>query len=268
MNDRKASYAHIAAAALLSVLLSACVTTTSGGFNVDESPEQALQDYLALARGYLDQGDLANAKRHLANAAGIDSNNAEIYSIRGLVLAREGENAAADESFQRSLRLDRNNSQTRNNYAAFLFSLGRYEEAYDHLEIVVRDIGYVSRPQAFENLGMSALRLNRLEEAEYAFSRAVQLNANQVRSILELASINLIKGNLTEAEKFYRNYLTILQYFNVRQSARSLWIGIQIELGKGNEAGMLAYGARLASEYADSPEHLLYRELLKDRNND
>src|SRR5690606_25228259 len=131
----------------LTLALGGCVTETTGGFNVEVSREQALQDYIALARGYLDQGDLASAKRHLNNAAAIDRSNAEIHSIWGLVYAREGEADLADENFRRSLRIDGSNSQARNNYAAFLFAAGRYEDAYRQLEIVVNDTQYPARAQ-------------------------------------------------------------------------------------------------------------------------
>jgi type IV pilus assembly protein PilF len=245
-----------------------CVTETTGGFNVEVSQSQALKDYIALARGYLDQGDLASAKRHLNNAAAIDRNNAEVHSIWGLVYAREGESDLADDSFRRSLRIDASNSQARNNYAAFLFAIGRFEAAYRQLEIVVQDTEYPARPQAFENLGMAALSLNDADAAETAFTRAIQLNANQVRSVLELAGVNLIKQNYRQAGTYYRNYLTILQFYNQAQSARSLWIGIQLALAEGNDADRLAYGAQLEATYRSSPEYALYQQLLENSDND
>lgn len=256
-------------ALLLALLaLGGCVTETSGGFNVEVSQEQALRDYIALARGYLDQEDLASAKRHLNNASAIDRNNAEVSSIWGLVYAREGEADLADESFRRSLRLDGSNSQARNNYAAFLFANGRYEDAYEQLGIVVRDTEYPARPQAFENLGLAALRIGAVDDAEAAFSRAVQLNSNQVRSILELAGVSLIKQDYRQAANYYRNYLTILQFYNQAQNARGLWIGIQLALAEGNDTDRQAYAAQLEAAFRGSPEYALYQQLLETLDND
>lgn len=261
---------RIAALSLFSLTLAlgGCVTETTGGFNVEVSREQALQDYIALARGYLDQGDLASAKRHLNNAAGINRNNAEIHSIWGLVYAREGETDLADESFRRSLRIDSNNSQARNNYAAFLFAAGRFEDAYRQLEIVVRDTQYPARAQAFENLGFAALRVERIDEAEAAFLRALKLNPNQVRSVLELAAINLVQQEFEQATRYYRNYLTVLAFYNQAQSARSLWIGIQLALAAGNDAERQAYAAELEAAYRTSPEFALYQQLLESSQHD
>src|SRR5687768_13784152 len=164
------SLRFLACLALLAgnMALQGCVTETSGGFNVQRSDEQSLKYYLQLATGYLEQNDLASSKRHLANAAAIEPNNSEIHAIWGLLYSREGEARLADESFQHALRLDTRNSKARNNYAAFLFANGRFEEAYDQLERVVQDTEYEARPQAFENLGLAALRLERKAEAEAA----------------------------------------------------------------------------------------------------
>jgi type IV pilus assembly protein PilF len=259
-----------ATAALFCALLAlaGCVTETSGGFNVEVSNEQALKDYIALARGYLDNDDLASAKRHLNNAAALDRNNAEVYSIWGLVYAREGEAELADESFRRSLRINGSNSQARNNYAAFLFSNGRFEDAYRQLETVVQDTTYPARPQAFENLGLAALRISDVAAAEAAFTRAVQLNSNQVRSILELAGISLSKQDLRQAGTYYRNYLTILQFYNQAQNARSLWIGIQLALAEGNDTDRLLYAGELEAAHRASPEYALYQQLLETLDND
>ena len=248
--------------------LTACVTETTGGFNAEVSDEQALRDYIQLATGYLEQNDLANTKRHLDNAARYDRNNSEILAIWGLVYSREGEEALADESFRRALRINTGNSQARNNYAAFLFANGRYEDAYEQLQRVVQDTEYPARPQAFENLGLAALRLDRIEDAESAFSRALQLNSNLLRSSLELANLNLDKNDVLQARAYYRNFLTLLQLDNTGQNARSLWIGIRLESAMGNIENANRYGALLESAFPNSPEYIAYTSLMETLENE
>lgn len=249
-------------------MLTACETTTTGGYTVDPDPQQALRDYIQLATGYLEQGDLANAKRHLENAASIDNNNSEVFAIWGLVYSREGETALADENFRRALRVNPGNSQARNNYAAFLFAEERYEDAYQQLETVVNDTAYAGRAQAFENLGLAALRLQRAADAEYAFGRALQLNNNQLRSSLELTSLNLQKQDVLQARAYYRNYLTLIQFYNIAQTPRGLWVGIQLELALGNDDNVRQYGTQLEASFSASPEYQLYRQLLDTTDND
>ena len=78
-------------AACMGLTLNACVTTTTGGFNVEASESRALNDYIQLAVGYFDAGDLAGAKRHINNALAIDDRSSEPYNILALVMQREGE---------------------------------------------------------------------------------------------------------------------------------------------------------------------------------
>ncbi len=219
---------------LMSVMLASCVSETTGGFN-QANPEETLDVYLQLALGYVEQQDLSQARRHLANASEIDPNNSDIYDIWGLVYTLEGDLNLADESFMRALRMDSENSQVRNNYAAFLYSNGRFQAAYDQLD-----------------------------DAEYAFNRAIQLKGNRIRSTLELSDISLQQGNIQDAGRYYQSFLTLRQFFNVQQNARSLWVGIKLEQARGLNNQILEYGANLAELYPDSAEYALYQELLND----
>jgi type IV pilus assembly protein PilF len=245
------------------LLLVSCVTETIGGFNAERSDSRALDSYLQLAARYLEQNDLANSKRSLANAAKIDGNNSDVYATWGLVYSREGEPELADDSFQRALRIDSGNSRARNNYAAFLFANNRFEDAYKQLERVVEDVEYPSRAQAFENLGLAALRLNRSDEAAAAFTRAVQLDSRQFRANLELTDLYLKKGDILQADQSYRNYLSLLQFYKVGQDARGLWLGIQLENALGNNDNLKKYGAILESNFSASAENQQYQQLLE-----
>ena len=251
-------------AVLWSLALGGCVTETSGGFSASASQQDALQNYLQLSLRYLEQGDLLNARRHLDNAFAIDRNNSEAYATQALLYTRQGDIQLADDSFRRAIRLNPGNSQARNNYAAFLYARERYREAYEQLEEVVQDTDYRARPRAFENLGLAALRLERVDEAERAFTRALQLNPQQIVSSLELAAISLQKGAVLPARQFYRNYLTLRQFLNVSHSPRSLWIGIKLESALGNEQNVAQYGNILEELYDDSDEYQLYLQSLND----
>lgn len=258
-----------AAVLLLALALSGCVTeTTNAPFGGERSDEDALRNYIQLATGYLEQNDLPNVKRHLNNAATLDSNNSDVFALWGLVYSREGEARLADESFRRALRVNPRNSQARNNYAAFLYAEERFEDAYDELEIVVDDTTYNNRAQAFENLGLAAVRLGRDDDAAYAFGRALQLNSNQLRSSLELADLNLRKQDVLQARAYYRNYLTLIQFYNLPQTARGLWTGIQLESALGNDENVRQFGAQLEQGFSSSPEYQLYRQFLDTSTDD
>lgn len=262
---RRVSRAWSASAvAAVSLLLAACVTETTGGFAAKRSDTEALQGYLQLATGYLEQGDLASAKRHLGNAERLGRESSDLWAIWGLVHAREGESRSARRDFERSLQIDPSNARARNNFAAFLFAIGETDAAFTQLERVVADTRYPARAQAFENLGLTALRLDRLEEARLAFERAVQLNPEQLRSQLELAALHLDQGRQGSAETAFSEYLRLMPKFSASHDARSLWLGIRLEAARGNRVSVLGYGEQLEAGFASAPEVSRYHALLDE----
>ena len=247
-------FISVVAALLLICLLPSCVTTTSGGFTVDASDEQALQDYIQLAIAYYDADDMPSARRHVNSAIAIDDRNADIYNILALILQREGDLGLAEDNYQRAISLDRNNARARNNYAVFLFSQEKFREAYDQLEQVANDTNYEGRAIAFENLGRSAVRLGQIDDAENAFERALQLNDNLYLSALELSQIRLDQQNWNAARQSYRQYLTVLEFYNIPHTPKSLWVGIQIEQQFQNSQLIEDFSLLLTTLYQDSPE--------------
>ena len=248
----------IVAAMLVAGLLPSCVTTTTGGFLIEPSSEQAVQDYLQLAIAYYDADDLAGARRHINNAMDIDDRNSDIYTVLALVLQREGDIDLAEDSLRRAIRLDRNNSRAKNNYAALLFSLDRFEEAYNQLEQVTRDTNYTGRAIAFENLGRSALRTNREDVAVTAFGRALQLNSNLYVSALELALLKFKRQDWDGSRLNYQQYLTIVEFYIIPHTPRALLAGIQIEGHFHNQEMVDSFGLVLRAMYPDSPEYQTY----------
>ena len=248
-------------------LLSACVTETAGNF-AESSRNQALSNYLELASAYVANGDMRNARRHLENAAELDPNNSEAAGLWALVYSREGEAELADTNFRRALRLDRSNSQARNNYAAFLYAQARFAEAHEHLLEVVRDTTYIQRPQAFENLGVAALQLSRTADAEAAFERALALNGDLSRASLELTSINLDQGEVLQARQYFRNYSNLMQLQQRKRDARGLWLGARLEAALGNDLNVYEYGDLLEAEFSATEEYKLYLQLLDTFDDD
>lgn len=264
MNTIKSTFRYaklLLLTAILLVGLTSCVTTTTGGFNVEPSDERAVQDYVKLAIGYYDAGDLAGARRHINNALALNDRVSSIYNIQALVFQAEGDLDLAEENFQRAINLDRNNSRARNNYAVLLFSQNRYADAYEQLEQVTRDVNYEGRAIAFENLGRAALRIDRPADARAAFQRALQLNSNLYISALELSIMEADNENWDRARQLFQQYMTTVNFYNIPHTPRALLAGIKIE-GKFHNAGLVEGFVRiLTTLYKDSPEYLMYERL-------
>ena len=247
--------------AFAACLLTSCITTTTGGFNVKPSEEQALQDYIQLAIAYYDANDLTGARRHVNNAMDLNDRHTDVYTMLALIFQREGDFAEAEDNFRRAISLDRNNSRARNNYAVLLFSMERFEDAFEQMELVAADSNYEGRAIAFENLGRAALRSGRRTEAETAFSRALQLNANLYVSSLELALLRFENQDWPGARRSFQQYLTTVGFYNIPFTPRALLAGIQIEGMFQNTEIVKNFSLILSTLYQDSPEFEKYQRL-------
>jgi type IV pilus assembly protein PilF len=248
---RRKSRASLAAG--LALLLSACVTTKTEVF--ESSPEDALEARVQLARSYIGEQNWEDAKRNLKMAQDIDPKSPDVYEAFALVYQSTGEYELAEESFKRAISLRKTFSRARNNYAAFLYSQQRYEEAQQQLEIVVQDTLYESRPRAFINLGLCRRRLGDNDGARVAFKRALAMNRTSTISILELAHIEFEAENWREAEFYMESYKRLAR----QQSPRALWLGVRLSRKLDNPDAEASYALALRNLYPKSPEFQAYQ---------
>jgi type IV pilus assembly protein PilF len=237
------------------LFLSSCVTETVGGIDNEGDPQAALERRVELARQYIGRGDWENAKRNLELANNIDSGNASVHEAFGLVYQSTGEYDRAEASFKRALRIDPKLSRARNNYAAFLFFLGRYAEAEQEFAIVAEDSLYSGRPLAYINLGMSRLNLESSVGAEDAFSRALRMDRRNPIALLEMGYLRLAAGDVANAQSYYGVYRTVVP----RQSPRGFMLGIDISRASGDKDAESSYELALRNLYPDSQEYQTLR---------
>lgn len=245
---------------LLFTLLGGCITTTTGGFTEDASPEKALDERLSLAREYLGKGNWEAAKRNLQLAADIDANNPEVYEAYGLLYQSTGEYELADDNYRKAITKDNKNiSRARNNYAAFLYTQERYEDAQKQLNEVVKDTLYASRPNAFVNLGMCRLKLFDTQGAEEAFVRALAMDRTNQVALVEVAQIRFDAGDYASASQFYATYRAVAR----QQTARALLLGTRLARVEGDRDSEASYALALSSRFPNSAEYEAYKRTVK-----
>lgn len=235
------------------LLLAGCVTTKTEVF--EASPDDALEARVQLARSYIGEQNWEDAKRNLKLAQDIDPKSPDVYEAFALVYQSTGEYELAEENFKRAISLRKTFSRARNNYAAFLYSQERFEEAQQQLEVVVQDTLYESRPRAFINLGLCRRRLGDDDGARVAFKRALAMNRTSTISVLELAHIEYDAENWREAERYMESYKRLAR----RQSPRALWLGIRLSRKLENPDAEASYALALRNLYPRSPEFQAYQ---------
>ena len=240
---------------LVCVVSVGCISTTEGGFSEDPSPQKALETRVSLARQYIGEGNWAAAKRNLELAMKIDDDNAGIYEAFALVYQSTGEYELAEQNFKKSIRLNGKCSRCRNNYAAFLYSQERYEEAEKQLDYVIQDTLYSGRPNAFVNLGLCRIKLFDMQGAEEAFVRALAMDRTNQIALLEVAQLRFDARDYPTANKYYGVYRSVVR----QQSARGLLLGIRLAQAGANQDLESSYALLLSRRFPDSIEYEAYR---------
>ncbi|MEM7101408.1 MAG: type IV pilus biogenesis/stability protein PilW [Pseudomonadota bacterium] len=208
---------------VVSASLSGCVTETSGGLPKPAAVEARIQAQLDLARGYIEQRNISRAKGPLSKALELNPGHVEARVLYAVLLESENEYELAEDNYRLALNRAPTDPQALNNFGRFLYGQQRYTEAVDVLRRLVADTGYHARAQAFENLGLSLVAIDDEDAAYAAFTRALELNFRQPRSNLELAALELAKGNYRAAQSQLISFRTY-----ARQTARSLCLGIKV----------------------------------------
>lgn len=244
---------------LITMIMSACVTTERGGVGDRVEKSKALKDTVQLARVYISEGKWEAAKKHLRTALEFDDSNAEIYEAMALVFENTGEVDLAERHYKQSIGLNSKAARVRNNYAAFLYKQKRYNEAVNQLEEVVTDTLYSKRSSAFVNLGRSYIQLKELEKARDAFRRAYLMNRKDIPLTFELADVHFQLEEYPISQQYYDAYRKQVS----QQPARALWLGIRLAEKFDNKDAMSSYSMALRNMYPTSFEFLAYQKAFR-----
>lgn len=239
---------------LLAAALSGCVTETTERTPAPRSVQ--LQAHLDLARGYLENRDYNRAREPLERALEIDPRSAEAATLMAVLYQAQNEPELAERYYRQALRSDPDFSMALNNYGTFLYGRGRFEDALDPLRRLVEDPDYRERARAYQNLGLTELKVGNKDRAREAFERSLSFNAVLPASCLELAQLAYEDGAFADAGRYYDMFRE-----RARQTPRSLCLGIELARQAGNHDQRASYEIALKNLYPDSAEA---RRCLKD----
>lgn len=239
------------------LMVSSCVNEPTNQPKNKQLAKELAQRHLDLGVGYLRNGDLPRAKEKLNKALAIDPKNGMAHSAMGLVFATEGENELAEQYFKRAVRYDPDSARVRNRYGAFLFAEKRYHEAVEQLSKASENRFYENRSNVFENLGVAYYRIGDVENADYAFKRAIRLNAEQPRALLELGDIRFEQRNYVEARDLLLRHTQI-----ANRSPKSLWLCIRVARIFDNNDDEASCVVALEGIFPGSDEYQQYKESL------
>jgi type IV pilus assembly protein PilF len=241
---------------ILLVMLAGCITTKNYRGPIDKKKSE--DNYVQLGMAYFQQNNRDAARRNFERALAIDSDSAQANNGMALLYQMNGEFELAEKYFLKAISADDNYTQAQSNYGTFLYQQMRYPEAYDVFEELTQDLSYGGRAYALSDLGLTALKLGKRDEAKSIFRRSLNIDNKVSTSTLELAEIYFDEKNYVESKRYLHQYSLLV----TRHSPRSLWLGIRIGRIFGDKDKEASYALALKNLYPYSDEYLQYKTTL------
>ena len=247
------------------VLAAGCTTTTtnsSGGSAPAElrtASDQTDADRRAsvrmeLAALHFGRGQYTTALDELKLALQAKPDLGAAYSLRALVYASMGEDALADESFNRALQINPRDADAMHNRAWFLCQRSKFAEADRLFEQALASPQYRDVQRSLMAQGVCHARAGNLEDAEKKLSRAYELDPSNPTTALNLSEVLYRRADYERA-RFY------IRRVNQREdisNAQTLWLALRIENRKGNRGAVDDFGRQLRNRFPQASETLAY----------
>ena len=251
----------------LAALVAGCSTTTTTKPSTGSSDSNASVDIqkrdpsgpsdnrkrasirLQLAVGYYQDGKFSVALDELKQALTLDPGFADAHTVLALVYTELHQDALAEQSFQRALQLEPDNSDLNNNYGWYLCQHGREKESLRFFDTALKNPLYTQKAKPLQNSGVCSIKMGDPVAAEEYFRRSFEIDPTGSVSAYNLASIYYERKDLPRA-RFY-----VAQVNNGQEpTPASLWLGIRIERRLGNRTNQVALESQLERLFADSRE--------------
>jgi len=253
---------HFIAVGLL-VILAACVSSSdkksdSGGKEESAStrPLERAKIHTELGVGYYENGKLGVALEELNTAIAADKTYAPAWNARALVYMDLKDDARAESDFKQALKMDPNNSDTKNNYGLFLCQRKRSEEGIRYLLAAIKNPLYSTPDMAYVNAGVCARSSGDMKAADDYFQKALKLNPSQPQALYSMADLSFSRNNYPAAKSYLNRYLQVVP----SAGPEALWLGARIERRLGDRTALASYGTQLRRLYPSAPETKAYLE--------
>lgn len=247
---------------ILAFMLTGCVTEVSNSVFQKKDPEEAANISIKAGMEYLRAGQYERAQYHMSRALKLNPKSAKAHGSMALLYNVTGEVQLEERHYKKALSNDKDYVAARNNYGAFLYREGRYEEALKQLQKAATYTSYENRSATFVNLGRCAIQLNEFELAERAFKKASRLNNALPAPYLELADLYYLQEKFVEADRSMKAFGEA-----ARHTPRSLWLGIRIAQLVNDKDAEASHVLALKNLYPDSREFTLYKKYMTEKSN-
>lgn len=222
-------------------------------------PQRAAEINLELGIEHLRKGNLQQAKEKIDKSLEQNPRYGRAHLIAGMLYNRLGDESKAESHFERAIALEPKNPEFKNNYAVYLCQQKKYARGEKIALEAAADQLYKTPEVAFLNAGNCALGAGDLKRAEDNLRKSLAAKPRFGEALLQMADLEYRQTEYMSARAFLERYLEV-----GRTNPETLWLGVRIERGLGNQAQAQHYAQRLKSEY---PSAAQTKELLESERN-
>ncbi len=246
---------------LLSVFLTGCVhEPIEPSLTPDQIAARANKSariHTELAAEYFYRGQYKVALEEVDEALKSNAEYAPAFSMLGLIYMELEEDSKAQSYFERALRFEPGNPEIHNNYGWFLCQRmpEQMDGAINHFMTALRDPLYDTRHIAYANAGICELKRNNFSEASLYFRESLSFQPNYRPALVGLIEMDFQRGDAGMARSKLSEFMQKFQ-----PTARSLWLGRQIEQAAGNSRAADSYLFQLQKNFPNSKEAKAARE--------
>lgn len=192
-------------------ILSGCASNPSApGIKKAESKptDERAMLHVQLAKGYMEQNQLATAKKELEKALQLDSRHSDSNYVMGLLMLKLKQNDDAAFYLERAVSSDRSNSAAAHDYGMLLCQTGKEKKSVDYFEIAASNPLFARSELSFMRAGECLARVKD-ERAERYLRRALSTNPKLRPALYQLAILKRSQGNNLSARAYIERYMAI-----------------------------------------------------------
>ncbi len=182
------------------------------GCATDSELEKKAERYETLmtkGRAYMKRGNARMALPSLVEARTIKEDDVELFSLLGLAYDQLGRSVQAMEALQRAHALRPANGGITNNLGVTMMRLNRLDEAEKMFAAALKDKTFPTPEEIHFNLGLLHKRRGHRRKMTAALERALQVNSVYMPARMELADFYRDLGRTDQEQKHLRMALAI-----------------------------------------------------------
>jgi len=231
------------------VLISGCISTSSGTPPPELDKEESAQRFYQLGAQYYRNGSFELAKDRLQTALEYEPKMPVAHSALALTYVQLENSRLAREHFELAVRYGPDNFDARNAYAVFLCQQKDFVEAKKQFDRAIAVYDNDNAEVMLTNAGVCMVNKPDYVLAEEYFREALEFKSSYGEALIQLASLKHQTGNDLHARAFMQRYM-----ISNPVSPSVLYLGIQIEKNLGDNRASTDYSNQLLREFPNSAE--------------